>query len=268
MARKKQKSEVYKKSLFSTSTSSKNTDETENYADADAFYYDSADERHFFCDIVCTKSFLIIFNFLYIISGILLILFGLWTMNNKQEFIGLSTSVLYQASTYLLIFAGGLVIVTGILGITSAWIESKKLIVCFLVLLCIVFAGELASSALSFAYRAQLGERLRNDFSLFIFNEYAEANFEAKTRLFDDMQIHLKCCGASNFLDWRNSKYVKAQNISASAEVAVVRGGSSSSSRYFNLVAESCCKTPSYLCGKRIHPSNINYDVRKYFTLI
>lgn len=47
----------------------------------------------------------------------------------KQEYVQLLSSMFYQASTYILIVAGGFIVITGILGIVSAWIENKKLLI-------------------------------------------------------------------------------------------------------------------------------------------
>jgi CD151 antigen len=76
-----------------------------------------------------------------------------------------------------------------------------------------------------------------------------------QTKLLDDLQTKLKCCGATNFLDWRESRFIINQNRSDSLNNLL-----SAKTRQYNQVAESCCKTPSYLCGKRTHPSNINYQ--------
>lgn len=61
-----------------------------------------------------------------------------------------------------------------------------------------------------------------------------------------------KCCGAMRFEDWLSSEWFKDQEVQ--------RNGS--------LVPDSCCKTPSYLCGKRDHPSNIQYTVLHFSNLL
>ena len=61
-----------------------------------------------------------------------------------------------------------------------------------------------------------------------------------------------KCCGATNFLDWTSSKYVQDSKMRAAL------AGKNNS---YNRASESCCKTPSNLCAKRDHPSNINHNV-------
>ncbi len=63
------------------------------------------------------------------LSGILLILFGLWTIYYKQDYSALSNSILYEISIYTLMIGGTMCIIAGILGVVSAWIESKRLLI-------------------------------------------------------------------------------------------------------------------------------------------
>jgi CD151 antigen len=52
-----------------------------------------------------------------------------WTISSKQDYINLLSSSLYQASTYILIIAGIIIAITGIVGIFSAWFESKNVLI-------------------------------------------------------------------------------------------------------------------------------------------
>lgn len=47
-----------------------------------------------------------------------------------------------------------------------------------------------------------------------------------------------KCCGSNNSSDWAGNEWIKDPDNE-------------------RLVPDSCCKTPSDLCGRRDHPSNI-----------
>ena len=106
------------------------------------------------CSIICAKSTVIIVDVLFLVTyfkqtklylylvidvksifsllqivGILLILFGVWTILNKHEYLNLVTSSLYLSSTYLLIIGGVVVVLNEILGIAGAWLESKKILI-------------------------------------------------------------------------------------------------------------------------------------------
>lgn len=59
--------------------------------------------------------------------------------------------------------------------------------------------------------------------------------------------LQFKCCGSHNYSDWKDSVWIqKPENK--------------------RLVPDSCCKTPSELCGRRDHPSNIyKVEVQELF---
>ena len=131
-----------KRSLCKSSSDSNNFDDYDDYGTR---------KKYLCCGRVCTKSFLIIFNLLFMvwnpalvnrenseyrhilmwfkIAGGFLAFFGAWTITAKHEYIELFDSSLYKSSTYMLISVGGLIILTGLLGIIGAWFDSKKILV-------------------------------------------------------------------------------------------------------------------------------------------
>lgn len=72
---------------------------------------------------------------------------------------------------------------------------------------------------------------------------------QGRTKAIDQMQQEYKCCGAVRFEDWRQSLWISDQ----------------SNDLLFppedRVVPDSCCITPTDLCGLRDHPSNIYYTV-------
>ncbi|CAF0702809.1 unnamed protein product [Brachionus calyciflorus] len=208
---------------------------------------DDDEKQYLLCGPSVAKSLVIIYNILFLISGILLIFFGIWTLTSKNDYADLLSSNLYLSSTYILIIAGAITILTSLLGIVSAWIEKKNLLIIFIALLIFIFLTEITAGVLAFVYRVKLKESLKRDLENNIKFHYEEPGYDKQSKLLDNLQIKFKCCGANDFRDWFDSKYVQANNIT---EFQL------ENTRY-NLVSESCCKTPSNLCAKRIHPSNI-----------
>jgi hypothetical protein len=147
MGKKKDNTSINRHSLISSSPKTSNN--SYDMGTHDGFFYSEDESKYLFCGILCTKTFLIIFNFLFLviyifnlsctsylialiyfkISGVGFVLFGLWTMYYKQDYVGLFNSFLYQSSTYVLMAAGAMIVITSILGIASAWIESKRLVI-------------------------------------------------------------------------------------------------------------------------------------------
>ena len=104
------KSSNKKKNSFRRGLCSGNT----GYPDDYSFEEDVYDENNgFCCGLICTKSLAIIFNFLMVLSGILLVLLCFYTIYFKQSYVYLLSSVMYQVATYLLIAGGTISIILG-----------------------------------------------------------------------------------------------------------------------------------------------------------
>ena len=123
-----------------------------------------------------------------------------WTISTKQDYVNLLTSSLYQASTYILIIAGIIIAITGkdnsilysyclhnsidnskgVIGILSAWFESKNFLIVvfnifnisqlnsikflkiqFIILLMTIFLIEITAAILAFAYRAKVRLKIK-----------------------------------------------------------------------------------------------------------
>lgn len=54
---------------------------------------------------------------------------GVWTLVDKSDYISLLSSSLYSASAYILIAAGVIVIVTGIIGCCATLKEMRSLLI-------------------------------------------------------------------------------------------------------------------------------------------
>ncbi|XP_054895186.1 glutamine amidotransferase-like class 1 domain-containing protein 1 isoform X4 [Poeciliopsis prolifica] len=83
-----------------------------------------------------------------------------------------------------------------------------------------------------------LDDELRQNLKLNMQQKYLQPGQESITLSVDKLQQEFKCCGSHNFSDWRDSEWIRREETK-------------------ELVPDSCCKTPSTLCGRRDHPSNI-----------
>ncbi|XP_076863261.1 CD151 antigen isoform X2 [Brachyhypopomus gauderio] len=196
------------------------------------------EERTNNCGTVCLKYLLFIFNLLFWLSGGAVMAVGLWTLVDKSEYISLLSSSTYSLSAYVLIAAGAVVVLTGVLGCCATIKESRTLLIVFFVLLLLIFLLEITAGVLAYVYYQELNEELRNDLKETMVQKYQRPGQEHITRAVDRLQQDLKCCGSNSSADWRQGTWAE--------ELAAGR-----------LVPDSCCKTPSDRCGLRDHPSNI-----------
>nr|XP_024215897.1 CD151 antigen-like [Halyomorpha halys] len=91
---------------------------------------------------------------------------------------------------------------------------------------------------LAYVYRNQVEADLQHNLNDTFVQQYGFGIEE--TFAIDKMQQEYKCCGASGFENWENSRWKHEINTT-------------------NLVPDSCCKSMSEGCGKSQHPSNIPY---------
>ncbi|XP_050964257.1 tetraspanin-11 isoform X1 [Labeo rohita] len=188
---------------------------------------------------VCLKYLLFVFNFLFWMGGGVVMGVGIWTLVDKGEYLSLLASSTFAVSAYILIVAGGLVMVTGFLGCCAVIREQRSCLSTYFSCLLLIFIIELVAGVLAYVYYQALSEELKQHLSKTMTENYAQPGKESITRSVDRLQQDFKCCGSNNSFDWVHSVYIR----SSAAEK--------------RLVPDSCCKTITPQCGKRDHPSNI-----------
>ncbi|XP_077372848.1 CD151 antigen isoform X2 [Festucalex cinctus] len=197
------------------------------------------------CGTICLKYILFIFNVLFLLAGGAVLGVGVWTLVEKGDYISLLNSSFYTASIYIVITAGAIVIITGIIGCCATLREMKCLLIVYLVLLLCVFVLEIVTAVLAFiAYQEcfpfchQLDEELRQNLKVTMQQKYQQAGEDSVTQAVDKLHQEFQCCGSNSSSDWKDSIWIQAAQDQ-------------------QLVPDSCCKTPSSLCGIRDHPSNV-----------
>lgn len=202
-----------------------------------------------FCSINFLTYFFHIFNIIFLLSGGGVLAVGLWTVLYKHDYVPLLTTVTYALTAYVLILAGGLVVVVAVIGCCGVWRENRCLLLVYTFLLLLIFLLEVMAGLLAYIYQGQVDTELKLNLNTTFIETYRIK--DAETMAIDRMQQELKCCGAKNFEDWKYSVW-KLQTPTSPV-----------------LVPDSCCWTPSPTCGKSINPSNIYYaGCREGFTKI
>ncbi|XP_018413189.1 PREDICTED: tetraspanin-11-like [Nanorana parkeri] len=188
---------------------------------------------------ICLKYLLFLFNFFFWIGGAAAIAMGLWTLLEKSSYISFLAYSTLSISAYILLFAGGVVMLTGFFGCCAVIREKKACLLFYLVILISVYAAELAAGVLAYIYYETISEELKDSLNETIINNYAQPGMNDVTYAIDHLQQDFRCCGSSSYEDWRYSLYAITANNSG------------------NIVPDSCCKTMTAECGRRDHPSNI-----------
>uniref|UniRef100_A0A9L0T0N6 Tetraspanin n=1 Tax=Equus caballus TaxID=9796 RepID=A0A9L0T0N6_HORSE len=217
---------------------------------------------------VYLKYLLFVFNFFFWVGGAAVLALGVWTLVEKSGYLSVLASSTFAASTYILIFAGALVMVTGFLGFSAiiredrsclstvpvafhlepgsvgAWPQTQvnrhsASVLQYFCLLLVIFLVELVAGVLAHMYYQRLSDELKQHLTRTLSENYGQPGAAAITTSVDRLQQDFKCCGSNSSADWQHSAYI----LSPEAEG--------------RQVPDSCCKTVVVRCGQRAHPSNI-----------
>ncbi|XP_053755258.1 LOW QUALITY PROTEIN: CD151 antigen [Panthera pardus] len=164
---------------------------------------------------------------------------GIWTLALKSDYISLLASGTYLATAYILVVAGVVVMVTGVLGCCATFKERRNLLRLYFILLLLIFLLEVIAGILAYIYYQQLNAELKEHLKDTMTKRYHQPGHEGVTSAVDKLQQEFRCCGSNNSHDWRDSEWIRSGQA----------GG--------RVVPDSCCKTVVTGCGQRDHASNI-----------
>lgn len=196
-------------------------------------------EKKATCGTVCLKYLLFTYNCCFWLAGLAVMAVGVWTLALKSDYISLLASNTYLATAYILVVAGVVVMVTGVLGCCATFKERRNLLRLYFILLLIIFLLEIIAGILAYVYYQQLNTELKENLKDTMIKKYQQPGHEGVTNAVDKLQQEFHCCGSNNSEDWQNSEWSHSGKAERRA------------------VPDSCCKTMVPKCGKRDHASNI-----------
>lgn len=180
------------------------------------------------------KILLFIFNLIFVILGIILIVSGILIHTSDQSFNVLAFDNVHPAFLSvgtITIVLGIIVFIVAFTGCCGAIKESKFLLTIFIVLLCIILILELAGAIMAYVFRGSLEEEITNGLlaSLDQYNSTAAEDTEEGryTQAWDKAQQEFKCCGIMDKSDWQRNNTFPT-----------------------NEYPDSCCKEQTTGCGK------------------
>ncbi|KAL4656512.1 tetraspanin-7 [Arapaima gigas] len=159
--------------------------------------------------ITCLKTLLIVYSFVFWITGAILLAVGVW----GKLMLGPYISLIADNSTnapYVLIGTGTTIIVFGLFGCFATCRGSPWMLKLYAMFLSLVFLAELVAGISGFVFRHEIkGTFLRT---------YTDAvqNYNAKderSQAVDNVQHSLRCCGVLNYTSWFTSVYYPSNGI-------------------------------------------------------
>uniref|UniRef100_A0A1B6KDN1 Tetraspanin n=1 Tax=Graphocephala atropunctata TaxID=36148 RepID=A0A1B6KDN1_9HEMI len=148
--------------------------------------------------MLCIKYILVIFNFLFVVTGICLILVG-WSIN----YIYFEYSEFLEAHFFspgvLMIIIGILVFLVASFGCWGAFRESTCMIMMFSVMLAMIFVLELAAGVSAYVLQADIHQLLQRTITETLQDSPTQ---NSSARMMDVLQSELQCCGVNSYKDW------------------------------------------------------------------
>jgi len=153
------------------------------------------------CGDKILQILIFIFNFIFFLSGIAVIVVGSLVIADENSYVALISNGVLQVSI-LLIVIGVIIMVITFFGCCGAMKQSKCMLYTYSALLCVIFICEFAGGISAFVYRADIKNDVTEQLnSTIAFYNASDPNNDY-TIEWDNMQEALECCGAYNSSDW------------------------------------------------------------------
>lgn len=166
------------------------------------------------CGGSCMKVLLIIFNVLFFLGGAAILGIGIWLTvdpaikNYISEVTPDGTDPYWKGATILLMTVGAATFVIGFFGCCGACKESPCMLTTFGALLIIIVIAEIVGIVLIAVFRNKLGDLLEDDMKdqvKLVTRTNPGTDLSPLSDIWHSMQTDLKCCGATNYLDYESN---------------------------------------------------------------
>jgi len=150
----------------------------------------------------CVKYILFVFNFIFVIFGGLLIYLGFMIIQESVDF----KEFIETPDTMAIgvIIVGFFIFLIAFLGCCGAILESYCVLLSFGIIVTIILLIEVSLAGLAFAFKDNLRGSAEHSLVNAIESYNATDPGAKYTRLLDELQWNVKCCGANNASDWKD----------------------------------------------------------------
>ncbi|KAM7338542.1 tetraspanin-6 isoform X1 [Microtus pennsylvanicus] len=154
--------------------------------------------------ITCLKSVLLIYTFIFWITGVILLAVGIWGKVSLENYF----SLLNEKATnvpFVLIGTGTVIILLGTFGCFATCRASAWMLKLYAMFLTLIFLVELVAAIVGFVFRHEI----KNSFKSNYVNALKEYNStrDYRSEAVDKIQSTLHCCGVTDSGDWEDTNY-------------------------------------------------------------
>lgn len=187
----------------------------------------------------CIKYLFILFNLIFWLAGLGVLAVSVWLYLDSSAYLSEGGGS-YLVAVFVLMAAGALMILVGMLGCCGGLQESPCLLGTFFVFLLVIFAAELTGGIWAWMYRDEVNKIIEVQVTKMVKDEYGASRSVEKT--IDAVQYDLQCCGAMQPNDWAHSR------LNSNDKHAIEVGISSKSDGFYTLPATCCTSKDPEIC--------------------
>ncbi|KAK7090880.1 tetraspanin-7-like [Littorina saxatilis] len=171
--------------------------------------------------VTCMKTLMMVFNFIFWVTGIVILAIGIWTKVDLYKYLELSN--IYKAEApFILIGVGAVIVIVGSLGCCCTVKGHSFLLYLYCGMLFLVFIMELSAGITLLVYKGKLEKGFQEGLTHKI-TLYGQKGEETITDAFDELQSKLHCCGIGSYNDWFSTPWGQEQKEPHSVPVSCCR---------------------------------------------
>lgn len=146
----------------------------------------------------CIRYVLFAFNFVFVITGIILISVGATVAGVYKEYDKFLVGQFFSIPTFLIVI-GSFIFIIAFFGCFGAYRENYCMILTFSILITIIFIFELSAGIAGYVLRGDTKELVKGELrsSMVKYNKD-----KTVTYLWDTVQVQFDCCGTNNYTEW------------------------------------------------------------------
>lgn len=141
------------------------------------------------------KILFMILNALFMILGVIILALGIYLqISEASNYMNVLPNIKFTTPVSLIVAAGIITMVVAILGFCAAVMESRCLMVVYILCVSIIFCVEIAAGIIGFLRKDELEKNLVEQLIL---------SMGKTQKSWDYIQTTNKCCGVTNYTNWQ-----------------------------------------------------------------
>jgi hypothetical protein len=210
--------------------------------------------------LTCTKAFLIIYNFLFLISGGAFLAAGIW-LHFDTDIVSVmkimdsaTTGPHLESLSYILMGIGAFILLMSFLGCCGACCESMCMLCLYSCLLFLVLATEITGGILAAIFKHKIVAFLQSSMQGQVKYNYNRTinTTDFLTKAWDRMQINFDCCGSIGPQDYRYSNWFNQTQDQGNFVPATCCKLSNDNPDYPMIINENQCQIDAILFPEEI----------------